>query len=84
MMHMVGSDPTAMQFGFIEEAVDPRLGRNECVEFKRVGRGDHHLALRPSGRAGTLHEVAAIDDSPELPGLQVSFGPGDARLFLLP
>lgn len=25
-----------------------------------------------------------IDDSPELKGLQLSFGPGDARLFLLP
>ncbi len=32
----------------------------------------------------TGREVAAIDDSPELPGLQLSFGPGDARLFLLP
>lgn len=32
----------------------------------------------------TGREVPAIDDSPELPGLQVSFGPGDARLFLLP
>ena len=26
----------------------------------------------------------AIDDSPELKGFQLSFGPGDARLFLLP
>jgi len=26
----------------------------------------------------------AIDDSPELKGFQVSFGPGDGRLFLLP
>ncbi|MEN9678564.1 MAG: hypothetical protein RIS76_4460 [Verrucomicrobiota bacterium] len=25
-----------------------------------------------------------VDDSPELPGLQLSFGPGDGRLFLLP
>ena len=25
-----------------------------------------------------------IDDSPELKGLQLSFGPGDARLFLIP
>jgi hypothetical protein len=29
-------------------------------------------------------EIPAVDDSPELPGLQLSFGPGDARLFLLP
>ncbi len=27
---------------------------------------------------------AVVDDSPELKGLQLSFGPGDARLFLLP
>jgi hypothetical protein len=26
----------------------------------------------------------AVDDSPELKGFQISFGPGDARLFLLP
>lgn len=32
----------------------------------------------------TGNEVAAVDDSPELPGLQISFGPGDGRLFLLP
>lgn len=30
------------------------------------------------------HEIPAVDDSPELPGLQLSFGPGDARLFLIP
>jgi hypothetical protein len=29
-------------------------------------------------------EVSLTDDSPELPGIQLSFGPGDARLFLLP
>ena len=29
-------------------------------------------------------EIPLVDDSPELPGLQLSFGPGDARLFLLP
>jgi hypothetical protein len=30
-------------------------------------------------------EIApVIDDSPELKGLQLSFGAGDARLFLLP
>jgi hypothetical protein len=28
--------------------------------------------------------LPVVDDSPELKGLQVSFGPGDARLFLLP
>jgi hypothetical protein len=28
--------------------------------------------------------VLAVDDSPELKGFQLSFGPGDARLFLLP
>jgi hypothetical protein len=27
---------------------------------------------------------AAVDDSPELKGFQLSFGPGDARVFLLP
>ncbi len=32
----------------------------------------------------TGREVALGDDSPELPGVQVSFGPGDARLFILP
>jgi hypothetical protein len=26
----------------------------------------------------------AVDDSPELKGFQLSFGPGDGRLFLLP
>ncbi len=31
---------------------------------------------------GTLAPV--VDDSPELAGLQLSFGPGDGRLFLLP
>jgi hypothetical protein len=25
-----------------------------------------------------------VDDSPELKGFQISLGPGDARLFLLP
>jgi hypothetical protein len=29
-------------------------------------------------------ESVVVDDSPELPGLQLSFGPGDGRLFLLP
>jgi len=29
-------------------------------------------------------EHALVDDSPELPGLQLSFGAGDGRLFLLP
>ncbi len=29
-------------------------------------------------------EVPLTDDSPELPGVQLSFGPGDGRLFLLP
>lgn len=29
-------------------------------------------------------EVPLADDSPELPGVQLSFGPGDGRLFLLP
>jgi hypothetical protein len=28
--------------------------------------------------------AAAVDDSPELPGFQLSIGPGDARLFILP
>lgn len=32
----------------------------------------------------TGKEVPAVDDSPELKGLQLSFGPGDGRLFLLP
>ncbi|MBI1178130.1 hypothetical protein GC207_11910 [bacterium] len=32
----------------------------------------------------TGKEHPVIDDSPELPGLQLSFGPGDGRLFLLP
>lgn len=31
---------------------------------------------------GRLEPV--VDDSPELPGLQLSFGPGDGRLFLMP
>ncbi len=31
---------------------------------------------------GAIHPV--VDDSPELPGLQISFGPGDGRLFLVP
>lgn len=29
-------------------------------------------------------EVAVVDDSPDMPGLQLSFDAGDARLFLLP
>lgn len=29
-------------------------------------------------------EVSLVDDSPELPGIQLSFGAGDGRLFLLP
>jgi hypothetical protein len=29
-------------------------------------------------------EHLVLDDSPELPGTQLSFGAGDARLFLLP
>ncbi len=29
-------------------------------------------------------EVPLVDDSPELPGIQLSFGAGDGRLFLLP
>ena len=31
---------------------------------------------------GREHPV--MDDSPELPGIQLSLGAGDARLFLLP
>lgn len=42
--------------------------------------------------SGAVNEVSkstgelapVVDDSPELKGLQLSFGPGDARLFLLP
>ncbi|MFO1460088.1 MAG: hypothetical protein U1G08_11840 [Verrucomicrobiota bacterium] len=30
------------------------------------------------------HAAPVVDDSPELPGLQLSFGPGDGRLFVLP
>ena len=29
-------------------------------------------------------EHPLMDDSPELPGIQLSLGAGDARLFLLP
>jgi hypothetical protein len=32
----------------------------------------------------TGKEVGLVDDSPEIPGVQLSFAPGDARLFLLP
>jgi len=32
----------------------------------------------------TGKEIPALDDSPELKGFQLSLGPGDARLFLLP
>lgn len=32
----------------------------------------------------TGREVPVTDDSPELKGLQLSFGPGDGRLFLMP
>jgi hypothetical protein len=33
----------------------------------------------------TTGEIApVVDDSPELKGLQISFGPGDARLFIVP
>jgi hypothetical protein len=32
----------------------------------------------------TGQAAPAVDDSPELKGFQLSFGPGDARLFLLP
>lgn len=32
----------------------------------------------------TGRQDPVVDDSPELPGLQLSFGPGDGRLFLMP
>lgn len=40
-------------------------------------------ALREVDKA-TGREVPVVDDSPELKGLQLSFGAGDGRLFLLP
>lgn len=40
-------------------------------------------AMREVDKA-TGAEVPLVDDSPELPGVQLSFGPGDGRLFLLP
>ena len=40
----------------------------EVVELSREDGREHPL----------------LDDSPELPGTQLSFGAGDARLFLLP
>jgi len=39
-------------------------------------------AMEVSKSTGEIAPV--VDDSPELKGLQLSFGPGDARLFLLP
>ena len=33
---------------------------------------------------GSGKEAPVVDDSPELPGIQLSFGPGDGRLFILP
>lgn len=48
------------------------------VEFDAPANG----VLEVDKATGTEHPV--IDDSPELPGLQLSFGPGDGRLFLLP
>lgn len=48
--------------------------------------------VRLSGPLGALKEVSKVDgmemdwvdDSPELPGWQLSLGPGEGRLFLLP
>lgn len=47
------------------------------VEFETEG-----LTSEVSREDG--QERPVVDDSPELKGLQLSFGPGDARLFLLP
>jgi hypothetical protein len=41
-------------------------------------------AVRAEVRKTTGKAAPAIDDSPELKGFQLSFGPGDGRLFLLP
>jgi hypothetical protein len=49
------------------------------VEFASDKAG---AAVEVSKRTGEIAPV--VDDSPELKGLQLSFGPGDARLFLLP
>lgn len=38
--------------------------------------------LEVSGETGT--EADLVDDSPDMPGLQVSFDSGDARMFVLP
>jgi hypothetical protein len=48
------------------------------VEFD----ADPNQVVEVSKVTGNLSPV--VDDSPELKGLQLSFGPGDARLFLLP
>ena len=49
------------------------------LEFASANPGD---VLEVSKITGDLLPV--VDDSPELKGLQLSFGAGDARLFLLP
>jgi len=48
------------------------------VEFA-VAAGEVFEVSKTTGDVGPV-----VDDSPELPGLQLSFGPGDGRLFLLP
>lgn len=48
------------------------------VEFE----ADTSQVLEVGKTSGKIEPV--VDDSPELKGLQLSFGPGDARLFLLP
>jgi len=48
------------------------------VEFDAEPRGVFEVSK------ATGNPTPAVDDSPELKGFQVSFGAGDARLFLLP
>lgn len=49
------------------------------LEFATTSLGSVQEVSKTTGQIAPV-----IDDSPELKGLQLSFGPGDARLFLLP
>lgn len=88
LQHLPGDPPAEFLVGTFQHADGRRavLLVNQDLAYTawptvtfNANAADVREVGKDNGSAATV-----IDDSPELPGFQVSFGPGDARLFLLP
>ena len=87
-LQRVGSDPdSAFLIGTLDHADGRRavllVNHNTAYTAWPTVVFDTGGEVREVSRDDGL-EHPAVDDSPELKGLQVSLGPGDARLFLFP